>query len=293
VTTSALYAEVAYQLTSNGQVWLPSMSKSETKLVSITTVAKIGEIGPYHADIDGKTASGGIRGPFTREPVKPSSVPTYPILWAHDAERERTMSFGADYSGLPIRGQSSEEQEVIGQKVANVWETASHCHFNQNFQFNSQATGMQFTSRRTIGGRAWLSIKLASVEQEKALVLWGNTSLGLLLHWWHANKQQRGRGNIGKEALQSLPVLNVTALSASQLDAAVRLFDAMSAKELLPFHEIDRDPVRRELDEKFAQDVLGLPKSFYAVGGPLDLLRMKLAQEPSIRGSKVDEADSD
>jgi hypothetical protein len=73
----------------------------------------------------------------------------------------------------------------------------------------------------------------------------------------------------------------------------VRLFDAMSAKELLPFHEIDRDPVRRELDEKFAQDVLGLPKSFYAVGGPLELLRMKLSQEPSIRGSKVDEADSD
>jgi hypothetical protein len=182
--------------------------------------------------------------------------------------------------------------QILDQKVSNVWETASHCHFNQNFQFNSQATGMQFTARRTIGGRAWLSIKLASVKQEKTLVLWGNTSLGLLLHWWHANKQQRGRGNVGKEALQSLPVLNIMALSSKQLEAAVKLFDAMSGKELLPFHEIDHDPVRLELDERFAREVLGLPKSFYAVGGPLELLRMKLAQEPSIRGSKVDEAES-
>lgn len=58
----------------------------------------------------------------------------------------------------------------------------------------SQSTGMQFTPRPTIGGRAWLSIKLPSVELEKALVLWANTSLGLLLRWWHSNKQQSGRG---------------------------------------------------------------------------------------------------
>jgi hypothetical protein len=42
----------------------------------------------------------------------------------------------------------------------------------------------------------------------------------------------------------------------------------------------------KELDEKFARGVLGLPASMRAPGGPLELLRMKLAREPSIRGHK-------
>ena len=145
---------------------------------------------------------------------------------------------------------------------------------------------MQYTSRRTIGGRAWLSISLASDLEEKALVLWANTSFGLLMHWWHANKQQSGRGSIGKSALQSLPRLDVRALTLRQLKTATTLFDDFSTKDLLPLNEIDQDNARRELDTEFARDVLGLPAHVIAEDGPLELLRMKLAREPSIRGSK-------
>ena len=66
----------------------------------------------------------------------------------------------------------------------------------------------------------------------------------------------------------------------------MKLFEEVRAMELLPLHEIDNDPVRRKLDEEFAQAVLGLPKSGVALGGPMELLRMKLAREPSIRGHK-------
>jgi len=196
------------------------------------------------------------------------------------------MSFDGDSEGLPRRGSTPEEQGIVDDKVASVWDTASHCHFNRDFRFNSQSTGMQFTPRRTIGGRAWLSIRLASVEQEKALILWANTSLGLLLHWWHANKQQSGRGSVGKTALQTLPVLDVAALRPEQLAEAVNIFDAMSEQQLLPLHEIGKDPVRKELDEKFARNVLRLVEPVLASGGPLEILRMKLSREPSIRGHK-------
>jgi hypothetical protein len=81
------------------------------------------------------------------------------------------MSFDADREGIPRRGSTAAERAALRIKVATVWDTASHCHFNCDFQFNSQSTGMQFTPRKTIGGRAWLSIRLSSVEQEKALVL--------------------------------------------------------------------------------------------------------------------------
>ena len=86
--------------------------------------------------------------------------------------------------------------------------------------------------------------------------------------------------------LHTLPILDVTALEPKLLAEAVKLFDAMSEQSLLPLHELDRDPIRKELDEAFARNVLKLPEPILTSGGPLELLRMKLSQEPSIRGSK-------
>src|SRR5207248_65310 len=123
-------------------------------------------------------------------------------------------------------------------------------------------------------------------ELEKVLVLWANTTLGLLLRWWHSNKQQSGRGNIGKSTLQTMPIFDVSALHAQQLETAVRVFDEMCYKHLLPIHEIDKDPIRKQLDERFGREVLGLPEFVLVPGGALDVLRMKLAREPSIRRNK-------
>jgi len=101
---------------------------------------------------------------------------------------------------------------------------------------------MQFTPRKTIGGRAWISIQLATTRQEKALVLWANTSLGFLLHWHHANRQQSGRGSVGVLPLKTLPVLDGKALTPAQLDAAEKLFDTIRNRDLLPIYRLDGDP---------------------------------------------------
>jgi hypothetical protein len=272
-------AQTAHQLWVNHVIWLPAMNKADVVSVPIATT-----IGPYHMDVQATTATGGLRGPFSV--VAASKTPTYPVIWEHDADRERAMCFEAESEGRPLKGKDIKEQELIDEKVSKIWFTASHSHFNRDFRFNSQSTAMQLTTRKSIGGRAWLSVSLESLEQEKALVLWANTSLGLLLYWWHANKQQSGRGTIGKEALHDLCVLDVKALTPDQLKRAVKVFDEMCFKEMLPFHAIDKDPVRKELDERFAREVLGMPEAVLAPGGALDVLRMKLAQEPSIRGNK-------
>jgi hypothetical protein len=285
--TDLSLAQTAYQLTRERRLWLPSMNRSDAVSLPIDGVTAIGgRIGPYHADINWQNADGSIRGPFEIVLVSGGHIPTYPVLWSHDAEQQRSMSFDGESEGIPRTGATKEIQATIDKKVKDIWASACHCHFNNNFQFNSQSTSMQFTPRKTIGGRAWVSVLLPSEQQEKALVLWSNTSLGLLLHWWHANKQQSGRGNIGVLALQSLPVLNVTTITPDGILKAAALFDELRRADLLPIHEIDNDPVRRQLDERFALEVLRLPTSLVAAGGPLELLRMKLAKEPSIRGSK-------
>ena len=55
---------------------------------------------------------------------------------------------------------------------------------------------------------------------------------------------------------------------------------------MLPVNQIDADPVRAELDRRLFSEVLGLPEELCAKDGPMDLLRRKLAAEPSIHGGK-------
>ena len=279
-------AQAAYQMIAHHRLWLPSMNEADALPISIANVEAIGKIGPYHADIDGRQPDGSIRGPFDIERVKSGDVPTYPVIWAHSAENQRTISFAGESQGTRRKSRSKHEQTIIDEKVARVWASASHAHFNRDFRFNSQSTGMQFTPNRTIGGRAWISIQLATVGQEKALVLWANTSLGFLLHWHHANRQQSGRGSIGVLPLKTLPVLDVTTLNRTQLNAAEKLFNAVEKRGLLAAYRLDADLVRRELDERFGTEILGLRRTIFADGGPVDLLRRKLAAEPSVRGDK-------
>lgn len=279
-------AQTAHQITQNRRIWLPAMQESEAIELPICGLHAIAEIGPYHSDVEGDTTKGGVRGPFIISDIRKGTVPTYPVLWTHDARRETTLMFHEDSEAQPRQPLTAQEELLIAQKVKMIWATASHCHFNQNFRFNSQPTAMQFTPRRTIGGRAWISVKLPSMDLEKALVVWGNTTIGLLLHWYYSSKQQDGRGNIGRTALYDLPVLNVTAITSKQLTAATQIFDEFKKGNLLPFNELDHDLVRHEIDRRFVIDVLGMPANITERGGVLDLLRRKLAQEPSIRGGK-------
>jgi hypothetical protein len=279
-------AQTAYQIAHKGRVWLPGVGEHEAISLGMSTVGKIATIGPVHRDINGDTSQGGIRGPFDIMRLTSLSAPTYPVLWSHDADRERCLEFEADSEGIIRKAKTRAEDKAVREKADKIWATASHNHFNADFQFNSQSTAMQFTKKRTIGGNAWPSIKLKTPDQEKALVVWGNTSLGLLLHWWHSNKQQSGRGRIGVFSLKTLPILDVTCLSAQQLASASQIYNAMKEREFRPFNEIDHDPARAELDSRFAIEVIGMSAVMAASGGPLALLREKLAKEPSIRGGK-------
>jgi len=279
-------AQVAHQMTNHSSIWLPGMAKKIALPVSITTVSGIGKVGPYHMDINGNTPDGGIRGPFKIEVLKSKAAPTYPVLWTHHAGRERCMEFEADSEGILRQGKNTTEDKYAQEKASTIWATASHCHFNRDFRFNSQSTAMQFSSKKTIGGMAWPSIILSNIEQGKVLTLWGNSTLGLLLHWWYVNKQQSGRGRSGVAALTSIPVLDVTKLSKEALAKAVAIFDTMKHKELRPVNEIAQDAVRAEIDTRLATEVLGFSPELVAPDGPLTLLRQKLALEPSITGSK-------
>ena len=279
-------AQTAYQLEVKHRIWLPTQLSTDVTGLALTQVQDIAEIGPIDRDVNGLNPDGTIRGPFDIKPIRQNTSPSFPVLWAHDSKRETTLQFEADREGAPRSVDSDEEYRVLEDKIRTVFASASHCHANRDFQFNSQATSMQFTQRKTIGGTAWLSIKLPDVMHEKALVLWSNTTLGLLMYWWHSSKQQAGRGRITKVALHTLPILDVTALAEGQLAKAAQIFDDTCKLQLKPLHQLHQDENRKLIDRRFYSEVLNLPDSILRDGGPLDALRAKLANEPSVRGRK-------
>ena len=277
-------AQSAFQLAEKRYVWLPS--QTEPLSIAMSPVHQVGRIGPVHRDINGTNPDGSIRGPFELRQLRPDSVPTYPVLWAHKNSRERTLQFEADREGVTRHVASAAQRSAIDEKADKVFETASHCHSNLDFGFNGQSTAMQFTARKTIGGRAWISIQLSSPAHEKALVVWANTTLGLLMFWWHSSKQHPGRGILTKTTLATLPILDITALDADQLAKAVAIFDETCQLPLKPIHQLPTDDNRKLIDRRFYGEVLNMPDSLLADEGPLDILRQKLSREPSIRGSK-------
>lgn len=255
-------------------------------MLPIVPIGQIAHRGPYHADIYWDNADGTPRGPFKL--VKPAKepVPTDPMLWAHDAKRERSLIVRPDSEGEPKQPIGKVTREDLEAKVTAIRATATRTHYNRDLQFNSQSLIVAMTERRCIGGSAWPSVIFNDTEHEFAFALWCNSTLGLLMHWWVSNKTQSGRGRTSVTGIPEIPTLDIITLSPQQIIDAKNAFEAMRNRRFLPFDQIDEDPARAELDRRLLVDVLGLPESVCEDGGPIDLLRRKLAKEPQIHGGK-------
>jgi hypothetical protein len=138
------------------------------------------------------------------------------------------------------------------------------------------------TERPAIGGRAWPSVNFYDASHEAPFVLWANSTLGLLLYWWYASKTQSGRGSITLSRLPNLSVYDFRALTTAAVQRAKQLVEEFELLPLRTFDEIDRDSARHKIDRLALGDVFGLGDHAAA----LDLLRRKLAREPSITGGR-------
>ena len=174
----------------------------------ITTIGNLGAKGLYHMQINGKA-----NGPF--DVIARREAAAYPMLWAHDAERERRLVVEPDCEG--------RVRPDCDTRAIDVWETASRLHFNLDFRLNSQSLAACLTSERSIGGRAWPNFRVdGDARREEALALWANTTPGLICFWWVAGRQQQGRAILTISNLPALPVLDARTLTARQLRLAAK-----------------------------------------------------------------------
>ena len=245
-----------------------------TAPLATTRLGDLGEKGLLHRDISGKTSNGTPRGPFDIIPIQ--RVPEYPVLWKHNAVRERRLVVPPDSEG--------EVRPGCGDHAVRVWNaTASRLHFTLDFRINSQSLTACLTPAKAIGGRAWPNFLPAQEEWSVPLVLWSNTTLGLLAFWWVGTRQQQGRACLTITQLPRLTVLDPRSLSQEQLAQAEAIFERFKEKEFLPANEAYRDDARQALDRAVLIDLLHLPE---AALEPLAILRDQWCAEPSVHGGK-------
>ena len=255
----------------HGELSLPQRAGSIK--IPIAAARSLGQVGPVDRDITGRTNS-----PFSkRDGYK--STDEYPMLWNHDKkgqDLQATMLVQPDSHGQVIQNRDKAAEQMWN-------DSATHLHINRDFQFNANATAAAYTKLPSLGGRAWPTLTATSPQQEKIICTWLNSTLGLMAYWIESNRNQDGRGGITVTAIPDLPLLDVTALTETQLDAAAKIFDDLHDKKLLPANEAWRDPVRQELDRHLLIEVLELDEM--AVG-QLSILRNQWCKEPTVTSSK-------
>ena len=255
----------------NGQLFLPRMAIPIS--LPICTLSEMGERGYLHRDINGRTIHGEPRGPFDLEYVSP--YPEFPVLWGHDINREHQLIVDPDQQGVSRDG--------LREQATELWHNgASRLHYNVDFGLNSQRLAACITLKPSLGGRSWPNF-LTKEEWEIPLVLWANTTLGLICSWWAGTRQQLGRSILTITRLPQLVSIDARNLSPTQLECSNKIFDEFRNQAFLPANEAYRDDVRISLDHAVFSSVLGIDQESL---DHLAILREHWCAEPSVHGGK-------
>ena len=257
----------------NGLIRFPR----QTSAVQIPScsVSEMARLGAGTKDICG----GAERGAFDVEKGC-SDTAEYPSLWHVHSESQRAMMVSPD-----AHARIRPHAEVKAQKIL---ELNGRVHFNRDIRFNSHSLAVMFTEQDAIGVDSIPNIVFKKKKvYDYVWTLWGNSTFGLLSYWMSCGKQQTGRGRGSKASLESMSTLDVRELSDAALANADRIFNELKHQKMLPFNQMDADPVRHELDRLLLSEVLGITEEERPdVHEGLALLRKMLCQEPSIHGGK-------
>ena len=263
----ASVAQAAHSL-SGGKLWLPGRRQPmRLPVVGLSYVGRRGLDSQFFI-------SQAHNAPFTKTVASPTA--TYPALWNHDAKKETRKTCAPD-SQLQVR-------RGMEEKAAELWATASRAHLNRDFTFGSQALAVAFTEQESIGGRVWPNVIFYDKKLDYAFTIWGNSTLGLLSYWWHSSRQQSSKAGMTIRSAESLPVLDLRALTDDQLVMAEMVFDEFRDKELKPAYLADADPNRALLDRRVICDLLVFDEEIYEA---VRRLAAKWCAEPSGHGGKA------
>ena len=277
----------------------PRLVESALSLHELVSVpfAELGDVckfGPDSQMLVGKDQNG----PFVIRDLEGDGkdMPKYHALWNNDHKKQKTMT-GIPDKALDVKADAKVEH------ANSMWKTASHVHMNLDPRYTAQAVLALFTEEKTAGGTAWPSVITDNADVGKALVMWQNSTFGILTYWLAAGRQQLGRGRTKRSGAGRMHVPNFSDRSMARKTKRLAVaFDRLANQELQPISSLVGDKVRHRVDKAVAtllgvraiakDDVDDTHADIISVDGGggrrvvvrINALRKMLSLEPSVAG---------
>jgi hypothetical protein len=159
-----------------------------------------------------------------------------------------------------------------------VWSMASDIMLVSRLRTNTQKVIAIGLDTPVIGNTWWTFKHDLTDNRRKSLLLWFNSTLGILLYYGRRAVTEGAWVQMKKPAWTGMPVLDVASLSDATLEMLAAQYDALATRTLQPVADLATDAVRRAVDQALTV-ALELPD--------LSLLRDLFQREPSFSGSPL------
>lgn len=157
-----------------------------------------------------------------------------------------------------------------------LWSRSSRLMIGDRIRFNTNRLVGVRLPERALSNTWWPLLLREGVDterHEKAVILWINSTLGLILLLIRRQETEGPWMQFKKPILANLPIIDLRGLSDNQLDILASTYDRLAQNELKPFAEINTDESRAEIDTAIGR-VFNIPD--------LSRIRRLLAKEPVV-----------
>ena len=201
----------------------------------------------------------------------------YKSFWNHDARKIKTIAQTANATLIP-RSKPLPNRNI--KNPDSIWTKSSQIQLVSRLWPVTHRLIAVKLDKNVVGNTWWsLDNNTLSENQSNALLLWLNSTLGILSVFGCRSITRSAFMAVNKPAWLKMPVIDVTRISQNKLKKISKFYGYVASKELEPISQLDIDGVRREIDE-FLGSIFDLPD--------LSSLRELLAREPGISAKPID-----
>ena len=242
----------------------------------IQSLGNLCEVGPTH-DLLGHPRGGDPRGAFVFDPIPPNTVPDYPALWSANNKAQRRLIVQPTHTGWAYDNEKTHER----------WQTASNLAVSRNLDMTSQSLSAAWLTQHAMGGSTWTTLKHQDQDTLKAILIWLNSTLGLIVRWAHGQTTQHGRARLQIGDIASMPIPDFSSHTDAGQTArliASQEFNPLTQLELRQVALAATDPSRHEID-RVTLRMLGIDSREFA--DALANIRAQWCAEPSVNGLRA------
>ena len=200
----------------------------------------------------------------------------YPGFWNHDADQVRSIAQRPNAT-LLARTEALKNRKL--KDAESVWSKAGKILLVSRLWPVTHRVVAIGLNKKTLGNTWWgFDDSKLTQDQRKALLLWLNSTLGILLYFGRRAITRSAWMQMKKPAWSAMPVIDVRQLSRVHLAELATTYDNVVKGELAPIAQLDKDGQRQEIDTAFCR-VLGLPG--------LGAIRELLSREPGLTAADI------